>query len=314
MKTFFQNLILTFFFLLSLSASADWTRGIVQTSSHRAIHYERYVSKTKGPEEPVLLLLPGIFRGFLSADKMTPELVAADLPFILMHFAEQADSVVLTPHNSEADFSQVDLKTLTEEVSSVAAELRLRKVIPVTISYSGLLTQALDPVRFPVVIEVAPMAKDTDEYPPALVQYYEWWETWVKTMPYGAAWLLNAKKVQLGSYWRKYLNQQKNRLPQLSDDEVMNQAVQGYTALSLAADGFDLRKQDFKKGPQRFFILGEQESPYRAEIQNEAVSEYQRQTGHNGNVVVIKGAGHLVPIDQPAAYVGALKNILQKVK
>jgi pimeloyl-ACP methyl ester carboxylesterase len=291
-------------------AQAKWSHGAVNLSDRRVLVYERYQPKQVGP---TLIFLPGIYRGQLQSDPVTKPLMESGIPFVTMHFAEQPDSIVATAKDSEPDFSKVELQTLAQEVSALAKHLNLEFAIPVTLSYSAAVTSHLDRSRFPVVIEVAPISKSTDTLPDSIVGFYELWESWVRSMPFGSAWLLAQKKAQLQTYWSRWSDGYSARLPLLKDPVYRDRASKGYTALTLAADGFDLRKQDFRKGPQRFWILGSEEQASRSDIQNRAIESYQKTTGHEGSVFVIQGAGHVVSSDEPEKFVETLKVILRQL-
>ncbi|MBC7741978.1 MAG: hypothetical protein H7061_07270 [Bdellovibrionaceae bacterium] len=81
--------------------------------------------------------------------------------------------------------------------------------------------------------------------------------------------------------------------------------------MSLAADNFDYRTQDFSKGPRRYFILGEDENPTPAKLQIEAIHKYEQQTEHKNSSIKLKHAGHIIPSDAPADY---LEKILSVIK
>lgn len=294
--------------ILSNITHAKWSRDTVELPGQRVLVYEHYQPTQVGP---TLIFLPGIYRGQLRNDPVIKFLTKADFSFVNMHFAEQPDSIVETPREKNPDFSKVDLKTLAQEVSVLSQKLNLELPVPVTLSYSAAVTSSLDRSRFPVVIEVAPIAKSTDTLPEGVASFYELWESWVRNMPYGSQWLLAQKKIQLQSYWGQWVSGYATRLPLLNDPDIRDRAARGYTALTMAADGFDLRKQGFRQGPQRYFILGSEEQASRAEIQKQAIESYQKITGHENNVFVIEGAGHIVSSDQPEKFVETLKTILR---
>lgn len=300
------------FFVVSAFASepVELEKKILQTSSHRLIYTEQSKSKS---DLPTLIFLPGINRGLLSSkDAFAQNLIENHLSFVFMHFAEHPDSVAETSADEKPDFSKIDRELLADEVIEVVNQLGIDRAIPVTLSYSAVVTAHLDRQRFPVVIETAPIATQTDDLPEGLRSLYEMWDAWLKLNPFSRDWLMGVKKVQLNQHWAEQVDGNSDRLPILKSPEYRERAIQGYTALTLAAEDFDLRQQDFKKGPARYFILGAKESAYRAQIQKEAVAIYQKQTGAKDNLFVIPNAGHIVPVDQPDAYLDAVQKFLKQ--
>jgi pimeloyl-ACP methyl ester carboxylesterase len=302
MKTLFISL------LICLSSSAfALNNGTVRIDGNRVISYESELSNGKGPH---FVLLPGIYRGLRSEDAFVQALVAAKVSFVTFHFAEQPDSVAKTSATKEPDFSKITTADLAAEVDALVDHLKIKgTVIPVTLSYSGTVTPYLNPERYPVVIEASPLGTDTDTLPQGWVQMMKAWEAWMKWNPLGAIWVANAKAAQLRQHWTPWVNSNAERTPELKNPTYRERAFQGYQSLSLAAEGFDLRNEDFAAGPQRYFILGANEEAQRSAIQQEAIEMYQKQTGHKNNVIVIKEAGHIVMSDQPEAFIKALKKI-----
>jgi pimeloyl-ACP methyl ester carboxylesterase len=307
MNKLFLFLIIAFFQIL---AFAGWTQGTLALSRNRVLVYEYY---DHPGSSSTLVFLPGIYRGYLSNDKFVAAMVKHKMSFVLFHFAEQPDSVVNTEKNP--DFSGTTPKVLADEVLSLVKALELKNAIPVTLSYSAITTAQLDRNYFPVVIETSPIGRDTDDLPPAVSAFYETWEAWVKTVPfYGEAWLNQTKEIQLRQYWSPWIDKYQKRLPQLKDEAYRERALQGYVSLTRASEGFDLRVQNFRQGPDRYFILGDQEDEMRASYQNEAITSYQKQTGHTENVYTVKGAGHVVSSDKPDEYVDVLRSIQQSFR
>jgi pimeloyl-ACP methyl ester carboxylesterase len=296
--------ILTFSFSF-LFLTITWAAQL-KLSDHRTLSYEAYLADQKGP---VFIFLPGIYRGYFSEEKVLVSLRERQIPYVTLHFAEQPASVALTTKEAP-DFSNIKAQDLAEEVASLAQELKIDQPLPVTLSYSGIVTQHLDPKRFPHVIETSPMGKDTDGLPANVVSFYEMWRAWVRSFPYvGEAWLRQTKNIQMHEYWRPWAESYSDTYPVLKDPEYKERAIQGYIALTNASEDFDLRAQDFTKGPTRFFILGEKEEPTRKSIQNEAIAKYSAQKKSSGDVFVIPNAGHIVSEDQPEAYIEVLLKI-----
>jgi hypothetical protein len=309
-----KNIMALTFFLFpsffSFSLFAEWQQGLLELPEGRKLAYEYH----RGTDSsPVLLFLPGIYRGSRSDDEFVTHLVKARLSFVLMHFSAHPDSIAESEPSRRPDFSQLEVKDLAQEVKSLALALKLKNPVPVTLSYSAILTTSLDKKIFPVVIESAPIGKDTDGLPPQVALLYENWRAWLGVFPYGEAWLRANKRIYLRSEWQPWVERYGKRLAILKNPEYKERAIQGYIALTLASEKFDLRDQDFRKGPQRYFILGEEEEENRAALQDEAIEKYQSQTRHRDNVYFIEKSGHVVSADQPQLYVRTLKAILKSL-
>lgn len=299
-------------FLLStvFFSTVVFAQQALPLSHHRVLSYESFKADQPGP---VFIFLPGIYRGFSADEEFAKLLKEQDIPFVTIHFAEHPHSVALTGAETP-DFSQTDATALADEVRMIAQELKIKKPIPVTLSFSSVVTAHLDTNVFPIVIETSPIGKDTDGLPPAVAAYYEYLRSWMQLFPfYGEVWLKQMKEDQLRKHWGPWIDRYAEQLPILKQPDYRERAIQGYMALSASAEAFDLRKQDFTKGPQRFFILGENEEETRKKIQQEALVIYEKATGHPPSVVVIPGAGHEVPVHQPKAFVDVILQLRKAV-
>ncbi len=292
--------------LLFLS-TFTWADQVLQLPNHRVVAYESFKADADGP---VFIFLPGIYRGFNSNEAFVQSLQKHDIPYVLMNFAEHPDSVAKTGKETPS-FADVTAKTLADEVSALAKELKIKQAVPVTLSYSAIVTSHFDTKLFPVVIETAPISTDTDGLPANVAAFYEYWKYWVLTVPfYGPIWLDQTKTAQLRQHWEPQVQEYaKERLPELQSPEYHERALQGYIALSKASEGFDLRRQDFAKGPKRFFVLGEKEASARLKAQQEAIAKYEKVIGISNLSVIVPQAGHAVPVDQPEAFVEVIQNL-----
>lgn len=306
-----KNFILSFVLLFSVTSAFASSLQKLVLPGKRILTYQGNFNQSEGP---VLIFLPGIYRGFHGTEKFLQLLKEQNVPYVHFHFAEHPDSIVHT-NQKRPDFSTVMAKDLADEVSALVDELEIENPVPVTLSYSAVVTQHLDSEKFPVVFETAPIGLDTDGLPADVVTFYKSWEAWLSLFPfYGEFWIKQTKEYHLRNHWGKTVDEYKERLPQLKDSEYRERALQGYIALSRSSENFDFRKQDFKNGPKRFFILGQNEDEDRKRIQLEAIQKYTKVTGHKNNTFVLPDAGHVVPNDEPSAYVEALVNLLSQVK
>jgi pimeloyl-ACP methyl ester carboxylesterase len=295
-------LILSAVFFASLFTTASWAQQqTLPLSGNRVLAFEASQVDQPGP---VFIFLPGIYRGFSSQEEFVKILKKQNTPYVLMHFAEHPDSVALTGKETP-DFSKTNADELANEVLVLVRYLKIKQAIPVTLSFSSIVTAHLDPQVFPAVIETSPIGKDTDGLDPAAAAAYEYWRPWLHINPYAEYWM----QQQLRQNWEPWVTQYSERLPILKQADYHERAMQGYLALSASAQNFDIREQDFTKGPRRLFILGEKEDDVRKDLQQQALKIYKQQTGAEPSVILVPGAGHTVPVDQPIAYVDILTKI-----
>lgn len=307
MKTTLISLVLLLF---TTVASAEALKTL-ELPANRVLGYHSEIQD--GETGPVLVLMPGIFRGYYAKEPFLKILKQAKISYVAFHFAEQPESVARTGKEAP-DFSKVTAKDLAQEVSALVDELEITQPLPVTLSYSAVVTQHLNVSRFPFVIETAPIGKDTDGLPDTVAQFYAFWEAWLKTIPfYGEIWLKQTKEYHLRNHWTPTVEEYAAGLPILKQPQYKERAVQGYISLTRSSEGFHLARQDFAKGPFRYFIIGQNEDNDRLRIQSQAIEKYQKDMEHRDNVYVIKGAGHIVPNDQPKAFAEILGQIRDEI-
>lgn len=263
------------------------------------------LSHIQDPEKPTLILLPGIFRGFLKDEEVLAQLSRKGLNWVAFHTSRHPESLLSGYPNPW--IRVVTSQSLARELLILKRALKIQKPILVSLSYSASLIPSVDAQEFPVAIETAPMGQALENNPPS--PFYENWRNWMSFFPWGNS------VVQSQEYWayRGYWLQQAANLSKTHVRYVAFQQViaEGLAQLAWAARDFDLRKQDFKKGPRRFWVLGQNENPERRQIQNEAISIYEAQTGHKKSSFVLRNAGHIIPNEQPEAYAQLLFQLVQ---
>jgi pimeloyl-ACP methyl ester carboxylesterase len=307
---------------ICLLPAFSWAESKLELSNNRVLVYETSDLDQPGP---VFIFMPGIFRG-LSMNEDTSKLPEEQripftqllkdkkIPFVLMNFAEQPASVAATG-SARPDFSHTTADVLADEVLALAQHLNLKQAIPVSLSFSGAVVAHLNKTVFPAVVETAPISTDTDTLPPAVVSSFEIWKSMMQMYPFwGPMWVEQAKQTSLRQYWGPIVDGYAKPLPVLQQSEYRERAIQGYMGLSAASEGFDIRKQDFAAGPARIFIFGEQEEPIRLARQKEAAALYEKAWNISGASLIIPQAGHMVPIDQPKAYVEVLAKIFKQAQ
>ena len=266
------------------------------------------VTRILDPELPTLILLPGIFRGFLPSEEILTVLSRRKLNWIAWHSSRHPESILHGTHNPA--IRQVSSQTLAMEISNLKEALKIKKPILVSLSYSASIIPYISSHEFPVVIETAPMGTALENNPPS--PYYESWRQWMGMFP-----IFGNMVVQSQEYWayRGYWLQQTANLIKTHPryEEKQSAIAEGLAQLAYAGRGFDLRQQDFAKGPKRFWILGKKENRTRRAIQNQAIKLYEQQTGHENSAYEIEDAGHVIPNENPVEYVKVLSQLVQKL-
>lgn len=272
------------------------------------------VANVKDPALPTLVLMPGIFRGLMAEDRFIQLLQARGVPFVAIHFSAHPDSIARLGANENVDFSQLTLKSWADETESVVASFRLRRPVLISLSYSGTVTSQFSRSHFPFVLETAPLGR-FDESNPELAQLTRWWSSWFSLIPvWGPSVARTTIDNQYRMYWSNVLRETATRLPTLADARRRALATEGYVALVRSVENYDIRQQDFVNGPRRIWIFGEKEEPRRRAFQNQAAAIYAQKTGDRTLPLQVKGAGHIIPTEQPEAYLELVTKILQSLK
>lgn len=266
------------------------------------------VTRILDPDAPTLILLPGIFRGFLKDDAYLKALNSKKVNWVSWHTSRHPESMMLSHANPWA--RQVTSEDLAQEVLVLKRALKIKNPVLVTLSYSASIIPFIDAKEFPILIETAPMGQALENDPPS--PYYEAWRQWMGMFP-----IFGNFVVQNQQYWayRGYWAQQTATLTQTHPQyqNFQRPIAEGLAQLAYASRDFDLRRQDFAKGPLRFWILGQNENPVRKAIQLEAIKLYEVQTGQKNTFIEIQGAGHVVPSENTEAYVKVLSDLVQKL-
>ena len=149
-----------------------------------------------------------------------------------------------------------------------------------------------------------------DEQNPGFSAYGQAWEIWMKQIPFWGSVVTNStKEIAYYNYWTLMVQGLRLTKPEFNNPQHFANSVSGYVRMTKLAEGFDFRKQNFMLTPNRVFVLAEKEDAYRSQIQKEAIALYQKQTGKTPYVFIVKDAGHIIPMDTPAAYLQVLNSI-----
>lgn len=259
-------------------------------------------------DKPTLILLPGIYRGYLPNEEVLNVLSQKNLNWVSLHFSRHPESVL---SGSQFYTGMVTTQELVNEVIQIKKALRIKKPVLVSLSFSSSLSPFWNKKEFPILIETAPMGRHDENNPPNA--NYQAWQQWMGLFPVWGPWL-----VQSSEYWtyRAFWLQKVDELSKGHERYSLKriQIAEGLSQLAWSSKGFDIRNQDFKNGPERFWILGQKEDHQRLQLQLAAI-QLHKETGLRGSrVYVIPDAGHIVPVEQPLAYVETLKKILRRVR
>lgn len=257
---------------------------------------------------PTLLLLPGIYRGYLENENILQILSARKINWVSLHFSRHPESVL---SGSTFFTGMTTTQELVDEVVQLKRAMKIKRPVLVSLSFSGTLSPHWNRNEFPYLIETSPMGRhdESAQSNPA----YESWQQWMNLFPVWGPWL-----VQSSEYWgyRGYWLQKTEELAQTHDRYKASkiQIAEGLAQLAWSSRGFDIRKQDFARGPERFWILGQKEFPLRLRYQMEAVQIHRQLNPRSQRLYLIPNAGHIITNDQPEAYALALEKILRRTR
>lgn len=266
-------------------------------------------------KKPTFIFLPGINRGLDGRDAFIKIAKKAKISFVSMHFSLHPESVMMIPKNEVPyfQFHKISAKDLADEVLAVIQTYKIAKPIVVGLSYSSIVTSELAALKqFPLIIETAPMMRP-DESDPANGATTDFWKNYFAAIPFtGGFWKDVFLQNIYSQYWSAKVDGVLEDYPSAQGDtNLRSNLVSAYASLSIAADGFDFSEQEFNVESKRFFILGENELAARYELQEKAISLYEKQTGLRHTTVILPAAGHIIPSDAPKAYLVMIKESLK---
>lgn len=296
--------------------------GFVRMGPGWVVSYE---VKIQDPKQPTLVMMPGIFRGLEKEEDVLKLLEFMKVNFVSIQFSTHAKSFMHLEAGETPYFEGgqgASTSNFAKEVEAVVDTLKIKKPVIVALSYSAIVAPHLNPVKFPYIINAAPMGRfDEGNLLGGVVQ--KSWEYWMSLVPiYGSAYVEWAKRQVYYSQWNVVVNMLTQFRPELKDPDVFSKQVDGFVAMNVAAENFDLTAQNYQDGVKRAWIVGESEDSTRAYFQSVAIKTYLAKLspevyknsifGVQG-VFIVKGAGHIIPSDQPMGYDQALKTILDKI-
>jgi len=265
-----------------------------------------------GDDQPTFLFLPGVNRSLSVTEPDAQMIARLGNGVVTFDFSTQPLSVTKRGAGGKPYFldpkTKISLQSLAEETDMIAQQFRemgVKNIIPVSLSYSGAVTPYLK--GYPLIIETSPMTSSDAVNPEVAANIKKLRALEIFNPIFGPA--INRNLIDQG--YRQNWKAQVERIStgyNLPKDKA-GDMVEGYLAMSRAAEGFDWTQVNVPKETQRAFIIGENEAP---ELFMSQAETFLRLSRANKNVTffLIGGAGHIVPNDQPAAYALLLSNVL----
>jgi|GEM_PF-816463 len=255
-------------------------------------------------ENPFILSLPGSNRALLTSENEMRALAIAGFGLASFNFSPQILSLAGTPKDIKPYFSQhtmslADFATEADRLAQALKGMGAKRVVPVTLSYSGLVSPLLK--GYDLIVDVSPMTAWSAT--PAVAQgasVRSLLDVGAMFNPFFGQALKNAA---LESGYRTFWGSQVDRLSAQFklDKDRRSQFVDGMLSLTKAADGqeWDLEQLDPKT--KRVFLLGIEESPSLLQHQL-LTAQKMMEKGLPINLVLMLHAGHVLPDDQPLAF------------
>lgn len=297
--------------VLSSLALADLKKGLISVNSDRSVAYE---SNIQDENKTTLILMPGIFRGLGSRtkDSLLGLLTNEKMNWVAYHFSGHPESIIQSG-GKNSGIESISTADLAEETRQVVKQLKVKKPLIISLSYSSTAASDLTSKDAKLIVETAPLGRqdESNQMMSPLVEANNSLcaGAFAQFNPYCLAWETQ-KSLAYQTYWSGVVSSLVKVYPELSDFRLNSKAVSGYVGMAKAVESYDFSKLNFKAGPERIFILGENEESGRSQIQLAAIKAYKEQRGNYPYVFFVKSAGHIVPVDQPQAYLKILNAVI----
>lgn len=296
-----KNIIL-FLSLLTLPLSTLADVQFFKPERGQAMAYELIMSDDNS--QITLMLLPGVNRGLMAEDSAVKELKKWGWNILIPSLPSHPLSLQGLDKYEYASFpSSERVEDYALKMEALVDHLGLQTVIPVSLSYSSSVGASLNPQRFPHVIDTVPLVTAM-ETSPHLAAYMAQMESLAMLNPFlGPLWVRGFRDQSYRTHWSSTVYQNLSANSQMyGPSPRTSDIIDGYVAIARAVEDFDFAAKDFSQDNQiRDFVLAELEEPLRLEKQLQVLQNYL-QTGKPCRVVVVKGAGHVLPSDKPTLY------------
>lgn len=259
----------------------------------------------RDPEKPVFLLLPGINRGWLKTDPAFQNLAKFGNGVVTMNFSTQPLSVNTLPDGVKPAFENkvFSLQDLAFEVESLISFLQengVKNVIPVTLSYSGILAPYLN--KRPLSIDTVPMTSMAATNP-EVDKSRQTLNFMASFNPFFGS-SIASSMMRMG-YYKNWSNQIDSTIKTFGLNPARREdMIEGYVSMSVAAEG---SSWDFEKlsSNRRVFIFASGESPSLLADQMATARKFLETHGDT-LIIVINESGHVIPTDQPMMFASVI--------
>lgn len=262
------------------------------------------------PGQPTFLLMPGVNRGMRLGDEAAALLAKSGAGVVTFNFSVQPLSIAELPAGEKPDLKDVTLNSLAEETRTLARwisrEIKapLSDLIPVSLSYSGAVSPFLN--EFKLAIEVVPLTSFS-AFNPQFAAYYSSLKAAEFFNPIFGPGITRAS---LDSAYRSQWHPQVAALARQFDLPASRheEMVEGYMTLSRAVEEFSWLERPPAKDVKRVFVLAENEARSLKADQMTTIHEL-KSLGLPIEMIMISKSGHIIPAEQPQAYVETLLSI-----
>jgi len=259
------------------------------------------------PGKPTFFLLPGVNRATLLNDPAVEGLIRQGSGVITFNFSVQPFSIAELPKDRSVNLKDITLERLAEETMAMARKiekehgLAIKDMIPVTLSYSAAVSPYL--TEFPTIIDMVPMTSLAAQNPTlqASISTLKAAELWNPIFGPGIT------RSTLDNAYRFEWSKQVDSLIKGFDlpSNRRTEMIEGYMTLSRAVEGFSWEKTKPSKKVKRVFVLAENEARELLKDQVRTILDLKSK-GYDVSVIFVAESGHILPADQPIAYVAAL--------
>jgi hypothetical protein len=265
--------------------------------------------------QPTFFFLPGSNRAVRQQDLFMQNLTQQGVGWVALSFSRHPSSLAQTSNHRQVVSRDYSLQNLRQEVQLVkdfiTTELRLSNVIPVTFSYSGILSPMFSSERF--VFEMVPMTS-MNAAAPGLASLRSSLETAEFFNPiFGPV----ITRRTLDATYRSVWNSSVLDLVRAGElrSELIDSATEGYVSLVRAAESVDLVRQDRMRtsNVRRAFLLAEGEGRELLEHQIERFNQIQL-VEPASILVLVEKVGHLMMNEQPRFLAELMPFVLQKLQ
>lgn len=302
--------ITLFISLLFVSLTATAEIQHLRLGPGKVIAYEHLVANEGAP---TLVLLPGVNRALTADDPAVEILLNSGWNMVLPSLPAHPESIRGLKRDEDPYYrgtTSVRVNDFAKDIDQLLTHLKVKKVIPVSLSYSSAVAAYMDPVKYPHVIETVPMGNQEESNPQAAA-IRELWENWFRLNPYMAPFWIRQFRDQ--GYWAVWGMDVNDRLSQDPEHFGASPRVwdikSGYVTIARASEDFDFTHWDFAAEDRtRDFVLAGSEDPVRMKNQVIALKNYLK-TGRPTRVIVVEGVSHILPSVAPELYANILAHL-----